>query len=143
MYGQWFGSALLAVLIGLTGCDPATSRSSDAEAQALRDIERTHPSPLVESVIMPPSDIPAILNQCSRSTPAAGEAGYLPGAEEIVALEAALPAAVAAAMAARPEDRRQTLGTPPTGWRVQYVGLIRGPPLCLRQLLPRPRGRRF
>jgi hypothetical protein len=78
--------------------------------------------------ILPESSIPAMLLQCSRSTPTAGERGWQPTADDIVTLEQALPTAL--------RDQPETQGPRhsggpdwsrvPDGWRRQYVGIVRG-----------------
>jgi hypothetical protein len=80
-----------------------------------------------------------LLHQCSRSAPAPGEASWQPEAADIAALEAALPAALAASnlpaiekgLRARPEAGSRNPGDPdwataPRGWQRQYVGIVRG-----------------
>lgn len=80
-----------------------------------------------------------MLRQCSRSSPAPGEGSWQPEAADIAALEAALPAALAASNLSAIEERLRTrpeVGTPspsdpdwataPRGWRRQYGGLVRG-----------------
>ena len=47
------------------------------------------------AAILPDSQRPNILKQCSRSVPANGEAGWKPSASDIAALEAKLPAFLA------------------------------------------------
>lgn len=74
-----------------------------------------------DAVILPASTIPQLLNQCSRSAPDAGQGAWTPSWTDIAALEAALPAAVAASSTGR--DLRDP--TPPVGWRRQYVGYVR------------------
>ena len=62
----------------------------------------------------------SMLEQCSRSVPAAGEAGWTPGAADIGALEALLPA--------RLSDKRPDRDWSgfPDRWIRQYVGIVRG-----------------
>jgi len=80
-----------------------------------------------------------MLRQCSRDSPAPGEASWKPAEADIVAFEAALPAALAASRVREIEERlraRPEAGTPhpgdpdwataPRGWRRQYVGIVRG-----------------
>ena len=55
-------------------------------------------------------------------SPANGEATWQPGAADIAALEAALPAALAAQKPTGAPDWSRA----PQGWRRQYVGLVRG-----------------
>lgn len=63
-----------------------------------------------------------MLRQCSRRSPPAGEATWQPAAADIVALEAALPAALAANHApGSPDGSRLN-----ADWLRQYVGLLRG-----------------
>lgn len=79
------------------------------------------PSPSPDAAILPEAAVPALLRQCSRASPRAGEGTWTPAWSDIAALEAALPAAL----------RADSLGAPlaargaPEGWRRQYVGLIR------------------
>ena len=73
------------------------------------------------ATVLPESEIGAMLRQCSRATPPAGQGGWRPAAKDIVALETALPAALADA----PQARRMSNGAPPTGWLRQYVGIVR------------------
>lgn len=89
----------LALLLG--GCAAAAALPADA-------------------VVLPGSAVATIFQQCSRGAPAPGEASWQPGEDEIAALEAALPAA----LAARPEGRE--LADAPNGWLRQYVGIVRG-----------------
>ena len=74
-----------------------------------------------DAAILPGSAVSEILDQCSRDSPAAGEATWLPEWQDIVRLEAALPAAVAAS----PDRRDLVVGQLPTGWKRQYVGILR------------------
>lgn len=78
----------------------------------------TAPSP--DAAILPETAVPALLRQCSRAAPAAGEGTWTPAWSDVAALEAALPAALAADSLGRTLD-----GRPPEGWRRQYVGLVR------------------
>ncbi|WP_106640247.1 hypothetical protein [Allosphingosinicella vermicomposti] len=71
-------------------------------------------------VILPASAAAAMLNQCSRPAPDAGEATWQPSQNNIDRLEAILPEALAVA----PEMRGT--GTPNLKkWERQYVGLVR------------------
>ena len=92
-----------------------------------------------DAVILPGNQAALMLHQCSRSAPAPGEASWQPEAADIVALEAALPAALAASNLSAIEERlraRPEVGTPdpsdpdwataPRGWQRQYVGIVRG-----------------
>lgn len=74
-----------------------------------------------DAAILPGDMVPAILHQCSRSTPAAGEGTWQPGWSDIEKLEAALPAA----LAADAQGRELADQHPPAGWRRQYVGIVR------------------
>jgi hypothetical protein len=99
-----------------------------------------NPSALpADAVILPGNQAELALDQCSRSSPALGEASWQPEAADIVALEAALPAALAASNLSAIEERlraRPEVGTPnpsdpdwataPRGWQRQYVGIVRG-----------------
>ncbi|RZJ06153.1 MAG: hypothetical protein EON89_01155 [Brevundimonas sp.] len=73
------------------------------------------------ATVLPESQIAAMLRQCSRASPLAGQAGWRPSAGDILELERRLPAAIAAA----PEARDMLEGRPPEGWLRQYVGLVR------------------
>ena len=64
--------------------------------------------------------IASMLEQCSRQTPEVGEGSWTPGAADIRALEALLPAA----LAKRWPDRDWS-GFPDK-WARQYVGILRG-----------------
>jgi hypothetical protein len=72
-----------------------------------------------EAAILPDAAVPALLQQCSRSAPEAGEGTWQPTAADIAALEAALPAALA-------ERARPETANAPQGWRRQYGGIVRG-----------------
>ena len=74
------------------------------------------------AVVLPAATIPAILRQCSRQSPTAGEGGWQPSAAEIIALETA----AAAALRARQEPNDPDWSGFPDNWRRQYVGLVRG-----------------
>lgn len=73
--------------------------------------------------ILPPSAVTAMLDQCSRSVPQAGEDSWQPAPADIERLEALLPSALASspALAARSTDFSQLL----TRWGRQYVGIVR------------------
>lgn len=72
------------------------------------------------AAILPATLRAQLLGQCSRRAPSPGEAGWQPGAADIAALEAALPAALAA------DPHHSTyLSRAPQGWRRQYVGIVR------------------
>jgi hypothetical protein len=64
-----------------------------------------------------------LLGQCSRATPPRGEASWQPSGDDIIALEAALPAAL---RAQPPRSGLGALDRAPAGWRRQYVGIVRG-----------------
>lgn len=72
-----------------------------------------------DAVILNGSAVATMLRQCSRAAPAAGEDTWQPTAADIAALEAALPAALAARQ--RPE-----LTGASQGWYRQYGGIVRG-----------------
>ena len=75
-------------------------------------------------VVFDPSLTAKILQQCSRSTPKPGEAGWTPSDLDIAKLEAKLPAALALA---RPDlASRKWLEGAPARWLRQYVGIVRG-----------------
>jgi hypothetical protein len=73
------------------------------------------------AVILDAGAVPAMLRQCSRAAPAAGEGSWRPGPADIAALEAALPAGLAAQNRPGVDWSRA-----PEGWLRQYVGLLRG-----------------
>lgn len=73
-----------------------------------------------DAVILPGSAAATMLRQCSRQAPRPGEATWQPGADDIAALEAALPAALAA------QREGRGLTNAPAGWLRQYVGIVRG-----------------
>ncbi len=75
-----------------------------------------------EATILPGSMARSLLGQCSRSTPPLGESAWQPGEAEILALEAALPAAL---RAQSPRSGGADLARAPHGWRRQYVGIVR------------------
>lgn len=74
-----------------------------------------------DAVILPASTIPQLLAQCSRSAPDGGQGTWSPAWADVVALEAALPAALTASSIGK--DLRNP--APPEGWRRQYVGYVR------------------
>lgn len=74
-----------------------------------------------DAVILPAPIADQMLHQCSRGVPASYDGHWLPSAEDIAALEAALPAALAAD---HPGDA--ALRGAPRGWRRQYGGFLRG-----------------
>ena len=79
------------------------------------------------AAILPGDQVTAMLRQCSREAPEAGETNWQPGAADIEALEAALPAA----LRERPETRGNhppafDWSSAPEGWNRQYVGIVRG-----------------
>ena len=74
--------------------------------------------------VFDPSLAKTMLQQCSRSAPKPGEAGWTPGAADIARLEAALPAVLASAPALALHPRE--LEGAPTRWFRQYVGIVRG-----------------
>ena len=73
------------------------------------------------AIIFDGGQIPAMLRQCSRSTPAAGEGSWHPSPSHIAALETALPAALAAY-----GQHGADFARAPEGWYRQYVGIVRG-----------------
>jgi len=74
------------------------------------------------AVVLPGERVDAMLQQCSRGTPAKGEATWQPQPKDILALEALLPAALSRHFGRG--DPRWT--TAPAGWGRQYVGIVRG-----------------
>jgi hypothetical protein len=77
--------------------------------------------PLPDGAVVLPATLRAqLLGQCSRGAPSPGEAGWQPGAADIAALEAALPAALAA-----DPHHSAYFSRAPVGWRRQYVGIVR------------------
>ncbi|WP_114953163.1 hypothetical protein [Sphingosinicella terrae] len=73
-----------------------------------------------DAVILPGRQGAVLLDQCSRSTPDAGEGSWTPAPADIAALESALPGAL------QTQEAGRGLGRAPDGWRRQYVGLVRG-----------------
>jgi hypothetical protein len=73
------------------------------------------------AAILDAAAVPAMLRQCSRTTPAAGEGSWRPGPADIAALEAALPASLATQSRPGVDWSRA-----PDGWLRQYVGILRG-----------------
>jgi len=71
-----------------------------------------------DAVILPEAVSDQLLRQCSRGTPPAYDGHWQPGADDIAALEAALPGALP------PGDSE--LRNAPQGWRRQYGGFLRG-----------------
>ncbi|MCW4460575.1 hypothetical protein OK349_02570 [Sphingomonas sp. BT-65] len=71
--------------------------------------------------ILPPATIAEMLHQCSREAPASGTGSWQPTISDIAKLEAALPDALASTNPRGGEDLRNA----PTGWRRQYVGIVR------------------
>lgn len=61
-----------------------------------------------------------LLSQCSRDTPKLGEASWQPGPDDILTLEAVLPAALKAKAPRGDTDWSNV----PTGWRRQYAGFV-------------------
>lgn len=76
-----------------------------------------------DAVILPGSMARSLLGQCSRSTPQPGESTWQPAEADILALEAALPAAL---QGQPPRSDGSGLARAPEGWRRQYVGIVRG-----------------
>jgi hypothetical protein len=75
-----------------------------------------------DAAVLPGSATAPILQQCSRSTPAPGEAGWRPAATDIVALEAA----ATTALRSRRDSNDPDWSRFPRDWQRQYVGLVRG-----------------
>ena len=97
-------------------------------AASCGDAATTHPPqpPVPAQAALPPDaaildgrTVATLLRQCSRATPAPGDGTWQPSPEDVAALEAGLPAALAAA------GRSEVRGAP-QGWRRQYVGIVRG-----------------
>ena len=88
------------------------------------------PAPLCrpDAVVLPGSTVATMLRQCSRGAPEAGEATWQPGADDIAALEAALPPILLARREIRVEHypSEPEWARFPQGWRRQYVGIVRG-----------------
>ncbi len=98
-------STILAATI-LGACHPIIARSrSDAVVFAER------------------SATVAMLRQCSRDTPSAGEASWDPGWSDIAPLESALPRALALSPEVASIPGGSSLAH---SWRRQYVGIVRG-----------------
>jgi hypothetical protein len=74
-----------------------------------------------DAVILPETVADQLLHQCSRAVPPAYAGHWLPNADDIAGLEAALPPAL---NAARPADAE--IRSAPQGWRRQYGGFLRG-----------------
>ena len=64
----------------------------------------------------------ALFNQCSRGVPPPGQAEWMPSKADIDAFEAALPKALLERPVAREVDCPKLW----SGWRRQYVGVVRG-----------------
>ena len=73
------------------------------------------------AAILDGAAVPAMLRQCSRAAPPPGEGTWQPAAADIIAFEAALPAALAAHRFANVDWSRW-----PRAWERQYVGIRRG-----------------
>ena len=98
-------SAALALAAGACGATPAEQA----------------PVPDAHAAVLPGSAVTMMLEQCSRSTPASGEARWQPGGAEIAAVDTAVVAAL------RAEGRIQRdLAAFPSGWLRQFVGIVRG-----------------
>jgi hypothetical protein len=74
-----------------------------------------------DAAILPGANVSKLLDQCSRHSPARGEATWQPEWQDIQKLEAVLPAAVEASS----ERGSLVVGQLPVGWRRQYVGIVR------------------
>ena len=75
-----------------------------------------------DAVVLPETMARSLLGQCSRQSPEVGEATWQPAEADILALEAALPAAL---RAQPPRAGGEDLARVPQGWRRQYVGIVR------------------
>jgi hypothetical protein len=73
-----------------------------------------------DAVVLPGGMASSVLHQCSRTTPAIGSSTWQPGADDILALERALPKALTAQAAKGDPDWSNA----PAGWRRQYVGIV-------------------
>jgi hypothetical protein len=73
-----------------------------------------------DAAVLPGRMVSAILHQCSRNAPTAGESTWQPGADDVLTLERALPTALVAQAAKGDPDWSKA----PTGWRRQYVGIV-------------------
>jgi hypothetical protein len=69
--------------------------------------------------ILSGNQVIAMLRQCSRPSPYAGEATWVPRIADVTALEAKLPARLST-------ERFAALRKAPQGWARQYVGIVRG-----------------
>lgn len=107
---------LFAFLLGFTGCNGA------AGADQPPDTRQTDARLPAGAVILPDATRASILQQCSRSTPEPGEAGWRPTAADIIALEAA----AVASLRGRSDGNRPDWTRFPEDWRRQYVGIVRG-----------------
>jgi len=91
-----------------------------ALALALLSSCRPDPPKAITGVeILDGSQIPAMLRQCSRSTPAPGEGSWQPSSSDILALERALPPVLKARW---PELDWSSF---PGKWGRRYVGIVR------------------
>ncbi len=107
---------ILALVMALAGCGEAVGAGQSSRPEAT-------PTALpAEAVLLPDTARIAILQQCSRSTPEPGEAGWRPDAADVAMLEAA----VAAALRQRRNASDPDWSRFPNGWRRQYVGIVRG-----------------
>ncbi|HMG48758.1 MAG TPA: hypothetical protein VK614_15025 [Allosphingosinicella sp.] len=81
-----------------------------------------------DAAVLPGSTVATMLRQCSRSAPTAGEATWQPGADDIAALEAALPPILLSRREIRVEhySSEPEWARFPQGWQRQYVGIVRG-----------------
>jgi hypothetical protein len=73
-----------------------------------------------DAVILPEAIAGRLLDECSRGVPAAYTGHWLPNADDIAALEAALPQALGAVRRGGAKLRGA-----PQGWRRQYGGFVR------------------
>lgn len=105
----------LLCLTGLAGCGGSVWATNSSEAAS----EAAMPA---DAVVLPGAAIPAMLRQCSRQAPTAGEGGWQPGAADIAAVETAAAAALRERHASGDPDWSRF----PRDWRRQYVGIVRG-----------------
>jgi hypothetical protein len=73
-----------------------------------------------DAVVLPGRMAAEMLHQCSRAAPTEVESTWQPGVDEVLALEALLPAALRA-QAAKGDPNWSAA---PSGWRRQYIGIV-------------------